>query len=63
MTLFNSISNALLFVLEIIKRFVSWVLGTSGNAGTWLQYGIALGIAISILFFAIKSIRSSIWGS
>lgn len=59
--MFNAVSNALLFVIEVIKRVINWLLSTGISYHVLRLF--ALGIAVSLLFLAIKLIKSSIWGN
>lgn len=59
----QSVSEGLLFVIEIIKRSISNLInGNTINSRHILLYGIAIGIAVSIVFMSIKLIRKSTWG-
>lgn len=62
MSFFTHISNGLQFIMEIIKRIVSYLL-SSYNAANALRIGLAIGIAVSVIFMTIKLIKGSTWGS
>lgn len=58
--MFDAINNGLGFIIRVVKMFIDWLWNVPSS-----QFKIlfVLGIGISILLFAIKSIRGSIWGS
>lgn len=57
----NAISQSLLFILELLRRFLSYFVGST-QLGIFLRYGIGLGIAVSVFFVAFKLIKGAIWG-
>lgn len=59
----SAINEALLFVIEIVKRTVSNIMstGTGGFIYNVLPFFV-LGIAISVVFLAVRLIRNSTWG-
>lgn len=58
----NAVNQALAFVIEIIKRFITWITNAQYITAGILPLFV-IGISISLIIFAIKAIRSTIWGS
>lgn len=58
----ESIADGLQFVLEIIKRTLD-MLTANTYGGSFLKYGIAIGIAVSIVFLVVRLVKNSVWGS
>lgn len=59
----QAVNEGLLFVIEIIRRSVNNLISTANiNTRSVLLYGIAIGIAVSLVFMSVKLIRKSTWG-
>lgn len=59
----NAITQALQFVIRIISINVTNFFDTFYTAGEVLRVGLGIGIAVSVVFMAIKLIKGSVWGS
>lgn len=57
------ISNCLHDFFLLFKYFMSRFFGTLYVSTGIFTPGLAIGIAIAVLFFAIKIIRKIVWGS
>lgn len=59
----QAVNEGLLFVIEIIRRSVNNLISTANiNTRSIFLYGIAIGIAVSLVFMSVKLIRKSTWG-
>lgn len=59
----QAVNEGLLFVIEIIRRSINNLISTANiNTRSIFLYGIAIGIAVSLIFMSVKLIRKSTWG-
>lgn len=62
MTLINTVGTVMTQVVTWIGEVITALVGTDGALAELLPL-FAIGIAISVFLFAIKAIRSVLWGA